>query len=214
MVRVTRTAVSVVICMGPSLLVGNPFSRSSDVLSIWLLGCRLPRTKHGEDSYLAVDRPLPFHVSVHPARLDPSCEEGLVPRIPPNKKPRNRGPSSGLSSVVAAGSRRHMRFLSASHHSSTPDSFNSNLFLSWSSAGNFRCLETEERQKTAPASFVSLAIARYSSVDQGPSSGSRCSTMYSFELEPGDHCMIEDMRKTLPQWLFCFLFGWWLLVSL
>ena len=33
-VRVTRTAVSVVICMGPSLLPLKPFFRNSDVLSI------------------------------------------------------------------------------------------------------------------------------------------------------------------------------------
>lgn len=32
--RVTRTAVSVVICTGPSLLPWKPFFRSSDVLSV------------------------------------------------------------------------------------------------------------------------------------------------------------------------------------
>lgn len=36
-VRVTRTAVSVVICIGPSLLPMKPFFRSSDVLSTCIL---------------------------------------------------------------------------------------------------------------------------------------------------------------------------------
>lgn len=84
--------------------------------------------------------------------------------------------SSGLSSCLAAGSKRQtLDFLSAKI-ASTPLFWTCAWEIPLNSPEDRSDSGTEERIKVQPASCDSCAMVLYSRADQGPSSGSKCST--------------------------------------
>ena len=113
--------------------------------------------------------------------LQPGVKESL-PRMPPNKKTSKVFPSSGERSLAAAGSSRHTRDLSLAYISSTPCVEGVKAGTAASRAGTWKAGGKDDRQKRAPAVCDSLAMVMYSSSDHGPSSSSRCSTIYVLPL--------------------------------
>ena len=98
--------------------------------------------------------------------------------MPPNRKISNWSPSAGLSSIVAAGSSRHILGFLVANISSTFRCSTSSPFILESSAGICNEVGTDVKRNLAPAAQDSRAVQPYSRADQGPSSGSKCSTAY------------------------------------
>jgi hypothetical protein len=103
--------------------------------------------------------------------------------MPPNKKISNKSPSSGDISFVAEGSSKQTLPFSSARKVSTLLVSMRRPGASCSSLGSSSVDETDDKQNPDPAAFDSSAMERYSSFDQGPNSGSRCSTTYSFSVD-------------------------------
>lgn len=119
--------------------------------------------------------------------------QGHIPRIPPKRKTPNLSPSSGDRSFLAAGSSRQTWFFTSPALLASPSGgggyMSSTLRFSGvkassvpSFSGTRNSSGREDRKNRLPDFCESWPMQMYSSSDQGPSSGSRCSTMYVLPL--------------------------------
>lgn len=175
-ILVTRTAVSVVICTGPSRRPSNPLFRNSAVRST------VDKSHHGVEC-IQLTQPLgglsPGSVKMYSVILVKLWKE-FVPRIPPNRNTRNFWPSSGQRSTDAAGSNRQTLPVLPANNCSTDACSMRMAEPPCATWGKFSDLGTDDNMNWDLDARHSPEALLYSSIDHCSNSGSRCSTTYTY----------------------------------